>query len=473
MNLYWFRNDLRLNDNTALFHATQQDLTIAVFILTPTQWQQHDDASCKVDLWLRQLQQLSLQLKQLNIPLLIGHTELWQEIPDLLLQLCQRHQIKNIYWNQEYGINEMQRDLAVKQRLQHQQIDVYEYSDRTLFPIGSIKNKNGEYYKVFSAFKQVCYERLDQAHILHTYDQPAPQQPLDIASDDIPQSIAGFDSISEKRCQHWPVGEDIALSKLAHFVEDQITHYQAERDFPAIQGTSQLSPYLNAGILSIRQCVQYIQQHHQNQLFSSNNGINTWLNELLWREFYQHILYGFPQVSRHQPFKAETGKIHWRNAPEDLHAWQHGKTGFPLIDAAMRQLLDTGWMHNRLRMIVAMFLSKNLLIDWRLGEQWFMQHLIDGDLAANNGGWQWSASTGTDSVPYFRIFNPISQSQKFDPNGDFIRQWLPELAHLDSKTIHEPYRYVKVGERLNYPQPIVDLKQSRQRALDAFKGIKH
>jgi Deoxyribodipyrimidine photolyase len=148
MNLYWFRNDLRLNDNTALFHATEQDSTIAVFIITPTQWQQHDDASCKVDFWLRQLQQLSLQLKQLNIPLLIGHTELWQDIPDLLSQLCQQHQIKSVYWNQEYGINEMQRDLAVKQRLQHQNIDVYEYADRTLFPVASIKNKSGEYYKV-------------------------------------------------------------------------------------------------------------------------------------------------------------------------------------------------------------------------------------------------------------------------------------------------------------------------------------
>ena len=184
----------------------------------------------------------------------------------------------------------------------------------------------------------------------------------------------------------------------------------------------------------------------------------------------QHILFDYPQVSKHLPFKANTQKIVWRDAPEDLIAWQQGQTGIPIVDAGMRQMLKTGWMHNRVRMICAMFLSKNLLIDWRLGEAWFMQHLIDGDLAANNGGWQWCASTGTDSVPYFRIFNPISQSQKFDADGNYIRKWVPELAHLDAKQIHEPYAKNKML-KLNYPKPIVDLKSSRIRAIEAFKNL--
>ena len=193
-----------------------------------------------------------------------------------------------------------------------------------------------------------------------------------------------------------------------------------------------------------------------------------WLDELLWREFYQHILFDFPQVSKHLPFKSSTQNIPWRDDLIALEQWQQGKTGIPIVDAGMRQLLATGWMHNRVRMICAMFLSKNLLIDWRKGEQWFMQHLIDGDLAANNGGWQWCASTGTDAVPYFRVFNPISQSLKFDPNGDYIRQWVPELTDLDAKTINEPYAHTKI-QNLDYPMPIVELKSSRTRAIETFK----
>ena len=227
---------------------------------------------------------------------------------------------------------------------------------------------------------------------------------------------------------------------------------------------------MNIGILSIRQCIQALFNAQQGYLKFDSEGQQTWLDELLWREFYQHILYDFQRVSKHLPFKENTQKIQWRDAPEDLKAWQYGLTGVPIVDAGMRQMLATGWMHNRVRMIVAMFLSKNLLIDWRLGEQWFMQHLVDGDLAANNGGWQWCASTGTDSVPYFRVFNPINQSQKFDANGDYIRRWVPELAHLDAKSIHDPYAK-NPNLKLNYPRPIVDLKQSRIRAIEAFKGI--
>ena len=253
-------------------------------------------------------------------------------------------------------------------------------------------------------------------------------------------------------------------------MQHQVEHYEKERDFPNLAGTSQLSAYLTLGIISIRQCLQVLFRPQQGHFHIAQLGQQTWLDELLWREFYQHTLFDFPKVSKHLPFKENTQKIQWRDAPKDLIAWQQGQTGIPIVDAGMRQLSSTGWMHNRVRMVTAMFLSKNLLIDWRLGEQWFMQQLIDGDLAANNGGWQWCASTGMDAVPYFRIFNPISQSQRFDAAGDYIRQWLPELAHLDAKTIHEPYAK-NPNLKLDYPQPIVDLKQSRLRALQAFKEI--
>ncbi|HAL67580.1 MAG TPA: deoxyribodipyrimidine photo-lyase, partial [Pseudomonas sp.] len=228
---------------------------------------------------------------------------------------------------------------------------------------------------------------------------------------------------------------------------------------------------LAAGVISPRQCLHAALAHNRGEFDSGSSGVQTWINELLWREFYKHILTGYPQVSRHRAFRAHTEALPWRNAPKEFEAWQQGRTGFPIIDAAMRQMLATGWMHNRLRMLTAMFLSKNLLIDWRLGERHFMRHLIDGDLAANNGGWQWSASTGTDSVPYFRIFNPVSQSQRFDPKGRFIRQWVPELQDIDDKNIHDPGKCHGLIDANLYPSPIVDLHSSRQRALQAFKEL--
>jgi deoxyribodipyrimidine photo-lyase len=215
-------------------------------------------------------------------------------------------------------------------------------------------------------------------------------------------------------------------------------------------------------------CLDALFQARQGHFYIENSGQQFWLNELLWREFYQHVMADFPHVSKYLPFKRSTQNIPWRQDDDALNAWKYGQTGIPIVDAGMRQMLATGWMHNRVRMICAMFLAKNLLIDWRIGEAWFMQQLIDGDFAANNGGWQWSASTGTDSVPYFRVFNPISQSQKFDAQGDYIRRWVPELAKCDAKQIHEPYANASTVE-LNYPRPIVDLKTSRQHAIATFK----
>ena len=487
MQLHWFRSDLRIHDNTALHAAASQGAVIAVYLVTPQQWQQHDDAACKVDFWRRQLIDLSQQLAGLNIPLLIRHCDTWQDAPQQLLEVCQQYDIQQLHCNAEYGFNERHRDAATRQLLQQHAIGFNRCLDQLLFKPGSIRTQSDGYFKVFGQFKRVCQQRLyDQ--LPQVLPAPKPQAKLAIQADAIAQNLHDFslggyclndadqtsaatkiDSIATQ----WPVGEAHAMQRLADFCADAILDYDKQRDLPALAGVSQLSPYINAGILSVRQCLQAALQAANGELFGGNEGVNTWITQLLWREFYQHILVGFEQVSQHQPFKAQTNKLAWRHAPDDLARWQHGQTGFPIIDAAMRQLLHTGWMHNRLRMIVAMFLSKNLLIDWRLGEQWFMQHLIDGDLAANNGGWQWSASTGTDSVPYFRIFNPITQSQKIDPEGAFIRQWLPELAHLDNKSIHAPHLSSKVNAlQLNYPAPMLDLADSRKRALAAFSALR-
>lgn len=468
--LIWFRQDLRLHDHSALWHATNSGSTIALVILSPEQWQQHDDAPIKIDFYLRQLQQLKIDLAQLNIPLIIKTIPLWQDIAPYIQQLCQNLNIQYIHANIECGVNELQRDFKVQNLLNQHAQDLVLHHDRTLFPVGSIRNKSNTPYQVFGAFKKYCYEQLSIS-IPQCYPKPEIQASIlqNIESEDIP-SLEQIYPSDWQATSHpiWAISEQHAWSLLDDFIEDRVEHYQTERDFPHIEGTSQLSSYLNIGILSIRQCIQALFRSQNGYFQIESTGQQTWLDELLWREFYQHILFDFPRVSKHFPFKINTQNIPWRNAPDDLKAWQTAQTGIPIVDAGMRQMLATGWMHNRVRMIVAMFLCKNLLIDWRQGEQWFMQHLVDGDLAANNGGWQWCASTGTDSVPYFRIFNAVSQSQKFDADGDYIRQWVPELAHLDAKTIHEPYAK-NPNMQLKYPKSIVDLKSSRIRAIEAFK----
>jgi deoxyribodipyrimidine photo-lyase len=298
---------------------------------------------------------------------------------------------------------------------------------------------------------------------------PRPQAAPAWAADPLPETFEGYAPASDAIRALWPAGESAAGARLDAFADGVIDAYRDERDFPSLPATSCLSPYLAAGVLSAGQALRAALAANQGELESGKAGAATWINELLWREFYQHLLAACPALSMHQPMKPETAAVPWRDAPDDLRAWQQGRTGLPIVDAAMRQLLALGWMHNRLRMVTAMFLTKNLLIDWRLGEAWFMAHLVDGDLAANNGGWQWSASTGADSVPYFRVFNPLSQSRKFDPRGVFLREWLPELAHLDDNAIHDPSPMERAAA--GYPAPIVDLPQSRLRALEAFGNL--
>ncbi|OOG13626.1 deoxyribodipyrimidine photolyase [Pseudomonas sp. C9] len=470
MHLIWLRNDLRVHDNTALSAAAASGPTVAVYLLSPQQWLEHDDAPCKVDFWLRNLSELSRALGELNIPLLIRQASHWDDAPTVLLDLCQQLKVDALHVNEDYGVNESRRDAAVAETLNAKGIQFHRYLDQLLFKPGSVLTKSGTYFQVFSQFRKVCYDRL-RVSLPGLVATPAPQLPLTVSSDLIPATIEGFETPSDGLRQYWPAGEAQARRRLDAFADARIDDYKNERDFPAKPGTSQLSAYLAAGVISPRQCLHAALQANQGEFESGKIGAVTWINELLWREFYKHVLVGYPRVSRHRAFRPETEALAWRNAPQELLAWQEARTGVPIIDAAMRQLLDTGWMHNRLRMVVAMFLTKNLLIDWREGERFFMRHLIDGDLAANNGGWQWSSSTGTDSAPYFRIFNPLSQSQKFDADGAFIKHWLPELAGLNQKDVHNPANLGGLFGVADYPSPIVNLSTSRQRALAAFKNL--
>ncbi|MDH4609676.1 deoxyribodipyrimidine photo-lyase [Pseudomonas sp. BN102] len=468
--LMWFRTDLRVLDNSALLAALQAGPTLAMYIISPSQWRAHEDAPAKVDFWLRNLAELAKSLRQLNVPLLVRHTDTWAEAPQLVRELCHELDLGTVRVNEEYGVNESRRDQQVAATLAADGIHLESHLDQLFFRPGSLLTRSGGYFQVYSQFRKLCYQRLHSA-LPSCLPAPRPQADLGIVSDVPPTRVEGFPTPPDSLRQLWPAGEDVARDRLDTFALEELWCYEERRDFPAQPGTSQLSPYLAAGVLSPRQCLHAALQGNQGEFDSGNPGAVCWINELLWREFYKHILVGYPRVSRHRAFRQETENLAWRHAPDELAAWQQGRTGIPIIDAAMRQLLATGWMHNRLRMVVAMFLTKNLLIDWREGERWFMRHLIDGDLAANNGGWQWSASTGTDAVPYFRIFNPISQSRRFDPDGRFLRRWLPELEHLDERDIHNPAGLGGLFGVDGYPAPLVDLSLSRERALAAFRNL--
>ncbi len=266
------------------------------------------------------------------------------------------------------------------------------------------------------------------------------------------------------------------MEKLKKFASDHIDRYKSDRDFPGIPGTSQQSVYLTTGVISPRQCLHIAIEANNGKLDGGLAGPTCWISELIWREFYVHVLEAFPRVCKHRAFKPATDRISWSHDDNMFERWKTGTTGVPIVDAAMRQLNQTGWMHNRLRMVAAMYLTKDLFIDWRWGERYFMQNLVDGFLASNNGGWQWSASTGTDAAPYFRIFNPVSQSRSYDPEGTFIRTYCPELAGLNSDEIHDPYSDATGvaplrRSKLDYPAPIVDHRAARERVLAAFKAI--
>ncbi len=468
--LVWFRSDLRVQDNPALFHACRNGSAIGVFLLFPGQWQEHNDSPNKLWLRLQNLYALEQQLSTLNITLIVLELNDFSDAPEALLNLCDKLNCKTIWFNREYEVNERRRDKAVKERLIQQGIECHASADQTLFIPGTVLNKQGDYFKVFTPFKKHLYSQLSLEQLTPL---PAPEKQPALSVPDFPE-IDYLNRYSPTASQINPLikpGEDHAHQQLQQFIDERAKNYKETRDIPSLHGTSYLSAFLIAGTLSIRQCFHAAMLANHNELDTGNPGLTCWMSELIWREFYKHILYGFPRVSMHQAFSLETEKLPWVNDKALLEKWQKGETGYPLVDAAMKQLVHTGWMHNRLRMVTAMFLSKNLMLDWRLGEAFFMQHLIDGDLSANNGGWQWSASTGTDAAPYFRMFNPISQSQKFDSEGTFIRRWIPELAALDNKTIHEPWTAKQPVA--NYPAPIVDHSASRAKVMDAFKQLKN
>ncbi len=473
--LVWFRRDLRIEDNTALYEAAKRagDGVVGAYILSPGDWGRHDEAAVKVDFWLRSLSELSNRLARLNIPVLIGTAPRPADVPRVVLELAHRAVCPSLFFNREYEVDESSRDEESRRLFESRGMTVHAFDDRVVLAPGEVRTGEGAYFTVFTPFKRAWLRVLD-GRGFDVLPPPKKQRPINVTPPEAPAGVEGYRSTVDPAL--WPTGEAHALRLLERFAERSIDEYDSARERADLDGTSRLSPYLAAGVLSPRQCLAMARDANSGRLDEhkrGSRGAAIWISELIWRDFYQHVLVGFPRVSMGRAFKPQTDRIRWATNDEHLAAWQAGRTGVPIVDAAMRCIAATGWMHNRLRMIVAMYLSKDLFLDWRLGERHFMRRLVDGDLGANNGGWQWSASTGADAAPYFRVFNPVAQSRRCDPDGAFIRRWVPELSRIDDDAVHDPAVLPPLARaRLDYPDPIVDHTAARDRAIKAFKGLR-
>ncbi len=467
--IHWFRRDLRLADNRALHAAAQSGETIVpVFIFDPAILSGLYFGLPRLAWLVKALEALDADLNRLG-------SRLWVRYGDPRLALAEvaaETGASALYFNRDYTPYALRRDAGVTRALT---LPVQACDDGVLLPPGSVLKQDGTPFTVFTPFKN---------RWLALPKEPSVPAPPAAAFYRTPP-LTAYDMVRlwHNVGQHQPVslpdaGEAAAARRLESFLEQGVAGYSAGRDQLAAGeqddtrgGSSFLSPYFRFGMLSPRQVYWSAREvYTRTDSAAARESVERWISELIWREFYTHVLWHFPHALRGS-FRPEYDRLLWRDAPADWQAWQNGETGYPVVDAALRQLQAMGWLPNRARMIVASFLSKDLLLDWRAGEQHFMRWLIDGDPAQNNGGWQWSAGTGTDAQPYFRVFNPVTQAQKFDPEGRYVRRWLPELRDVPAALIHAPWTMPDPPR--HYPPPIVDHAFARDRALAAFSAARH
>lgn len=468
--LVWFRQDLRLSDNPALVSACEKGKILPLFIWDSTCPEQFVPGGASK--WWLHHSLISLN-EQLEHKLLC----LKGDPVSLLLDLIKQSGIKRVVWNRCYEPWQIKRDTQIKQTLNENGIEVHSFNGNLLWEPWQITKQDGSPYKVFTPYyKRGCL------------NAPAPRIPLPTPNIELMQDVQLMsDQIKhlgllpefnwyEEMKQNWLPGEQGAKQQLSKFLSTPVTHYKKERDIPSVQGTSLLSPHLHFGEISPNQIWYAAVDALQGNV--DHPDLNCFLSELGWREFSYYLLYHFPDIPE-KNFNPLYNHFRWLTDEPSLEAWKRGQTGIPIIDAGMRQLWRTGYMHNRVRMIVGSFLVKNLLIDWRHGERWFWDCLLDADLASNSASWQWVAGTGADAAPYFRIFNPVLQGEKFDPQGAYVKHYCPELADMPDKYIHQPWNAPEMVLReagltlgKEYPKPIVDLKASRQRALDTLASCK-
>jgi deoxyribodipyrimidine photo-lyase len=485
--LLWFRRDLRADDHAALHHAlraARQVWCVFVFdrdILDPLPRQDR-----RVEFIRDSLVGLDAQLRALGSAhgmdgagLIVRHGLPADEIPALARQLG----AQAVYANHDDEPAALARDARVRGRLADIGVALHTSKDHVIFERSELLTQGGNPYGVFTPYKNAWLKKLDAFYlkaypVAHHAGALAPR-PAGLASGVPTLADIGFEP-TNLHSLRLPSGSAGGQELLQEFLDERIGRYHESRDYPAIKGPSYLSTHLRFGTVSIRQLAREAWQRVQGG--PDSRGAEVWLSELVWRDFYHQILHHHPQVVGHA-FKPEYDRIKWehgKHADALFAAWCEGRTGYPLVDAAMHQINQTGYMHNRLRMVVASFLVKDLGLDWRRGEAYFAEKLNDFDLSANNGGWQWAASSGCDAQPYFRIFNPVSQSEKFDASGKFIRRYLPQLAGLPDKLIHAPWlarpidlAAAKVELGRDYPSPVVDHAEARERTLQRYAVVKN
>lgn len=426
INIVWFRRDLRLKDNAALYHALRSGIPVLpIFIFDSTILDQLQDRSDKRVAFIHSaITEMQTELVALGSTMKVFHGKPL----DVFTQLVQSYSIQTVFTNHDYEPYAQERDLAIADLLAHTGVGFQTYKDQVIFEKEEVTKDDGKPYTVFTPYSKKWKAKLN-ADVLKPY---LTEQYFNAFYKQAPIEIPSLASMNFKE-----VETEFPSKKLD---EEIVRKYSQNRDFPALEhGTSKMGVHLRFGTVSIR------------ALATIAVGLNeTYLNELIWRDFYQMILWHFPRVGQGCAFKAEYEKIKWRNNETEFQQWCEGKTGYPIVDAGMRELNATGFMHNRVRMIVASFLTKHLLIDWRWGEAYFANKLLDFDLSANNGGWQWAASSGCDAAPYFRVFNPYLQTEKFDKDLKYIKQWVPEF------------------QEFNYPKPIVVHEVARKRVLETY-----
>jgi deoxyribodipyrimidine photo-lyase len=465
--LCWFRRDLRDYDHAALHHALKHSRNVYCTFVFDTDIldQLGDRRDRRVEFIWHSVQELKNSLRGMGGELIVRYGRAATLIPELAASLG----ADALFFNHDYEPQAIARDQAVVAALHQNRIAVHSFKDQVVFECDEVLTQGDTPFSVFTPYKKAWLRRLEPYHL-----QPYPVAPR--IGNLAPCHDEQFPSLEEMSFEPTdlptlPVktGMTGGQALIKAFVEQRIVDYHGSRDFPAADATSHLSVHLRFGTVSVRELAALA-------WMNPSKGSETWLSELIWRDFFHMILFHHPSVVEHA-FNAEYDCIRWPGSPQHLRAWQEGRTGYPIVDAAMRQLNQTGFMHNRLRMVASSFLVKDLHVDWREGERYFAAKLLDYDLAANNGNWQWAASTGCDAQPWFRIFNPVSQSRKFDPDGAFIRRYVPELANLDSRSIHAPWeasRQQALGfvQDLNYPAPIVDHQSARTTVLELFKSAR-
>ena len=486
--VHWFKCDLRVRDNKGLSLAWQKAKStnvplVTMYLVSPQDWEAHLAAPIRVDFILRNLEVLKRNLAELDIPLYLETVEKRRNVPKRVMELCEKWGAKHVFGNTEYEVDELRRDAGLTSTCLEKGIAFNILPDTCVVEPGTLQSGKGGAFSVYSPWHRKWCAYLNQHP--HVMDEcPSPQQNPTTARTkykelfeyEVPEAPESKRLTNEEKTRFrsmWPAGEDEAYERLDKFISQRIKNYSETRNLPGGNGTSVLSPHLSVGTLASRSLVRRAKEAAPNSKLTDDRkqGHSMWMGEVAWRDFYRHVLCNWPYICMNKPFKPEYSNIIWEYDLDQFHAWTEGKTGFPIVDAGMRQARHTGYMHNRVRMITASFLAKDLLIDWRMGEKWFMEHFIDGDFASNNGGWGFSASCGVDPQPYFRIFNPLLQSEKFDASGDYIRKWVPELADIKDKAIHDPYGRgaERIAKKNGYPRPIVEHKMARERCLSRYK----